>query len=480
MKKRTQETAVSRKAPVEKNQEIELEILSLGTNGEGIGRYKGFTVMVPGLLVGETATVLIVQVRSRFAYGKVKKIHHASKERITPKCPLDGKCGGCQIGHLSYEGQLSYKRQKVKDDLMRIGHFSEEEVEAVMAKQTLGMEKDQYLHYRNKAQFPVKMVDGKAEAGFYAPRSHRLLPTEDCRIQSETANELIQKIMDKVRESQMTVYDEETGKGLLRHILIRTADATGQVSVCFVINGKTIPNTPMWCDFMRDSGVTGFSLNINMDNTNVILGRETVSIYGSLYIEDKIDDLVFRISPASFYQVNSKQMHVLYHCALDMAGLTGEETVWDAYCGIGTISLCLAKKAKTVYGVEIVPDAIENAKENAKMNGMDHAHFYVGKAEEVIPRMYKEEGVAADVMVVDPPRSGCEKVLLDTFLQMAPQRIVYVSCDPATLARDLDILCHRHDNEDNRQTTYKLAKVQTVDLFPNTMHVESAVLLERV
>ncbi|MCF0136447.1 MAG: 23S rRNA (uracil(1939)-C(5))-methyltransferase RlmD [Lachnospiraceae bacterium] len=465
-----------KKAPVEKNQEIELEISGLGNNGEGIGRYKGFTIMVPGMLPGERGKVHIVQVRTRFAFGKMIKPERSSKDRIKPSCPLDGHCGGCQLGHMSYEAQLEYKRNKVKNDLVHIGHFSEESIELLMEKKTRGMDPSSFLHYRNKAQFPVRMVEDQAEAGFYAPRSHRLLPTVDCRIQSEKANELICRIMEEVRRTRLSVYDEESGYGLLRHVLIRTAQATGQVSVCFVINGKNLPGSGNWCRFMQDMGVTGFALNINVENTNVILGRETVPMYGELFIEDKIDELTFRISPASFYQVNSVQMRELYHCALDMAGLTGSETVWDAYCGTGTISLFLAQNAERVYGVEIVPDAIVNARENARINHIENAEFYTGKAEEVIPRLYREQGIRADVMVVDPPRAGCEKVLLDTFLQMQPERIVYVSCDPATLARDLDILCHGAAEGDK---SYKITEIRTVDMFPNTMHVETVVQLVR-
>lgn len=464
------------KIPVVKNQEIELEINDLGIHGEGIGRYKGFTVMVPGLLKGERAKVLIVQVRSNFAYGKVLKIEKESKDRIKPSCPLDGKCGGCQLGHLSYEAQLKFKHDKVMEDLCRIGHFPEEEIRSVMDENTIGMEEGKWKHYRNKAQFPVQMVNGKAEAGFYAQRSHRLMPTEDCRIQSEKANELIAAIMTFAREKQLSIYDEETGKGLLRHVLIRTAEATGQVSVCFVINGKTIPNVTDWTDFMRNQGVTGFSVNINREKTNVILGRETVSLFGSLHIEDKLDTLTFQISPAAFYQVNTAQMKVLYQNALDLAGLTGEEVVWDAYCGIGTISLFLARKAKKVYAVEIVPDAIENANENARLNGIENVEFFVGKAEDVIPEQYHQNGVKPDVMVVDPPRSGCEASLLETFRAMQPKRIVYVSCDPATLARDLDILCHASSETG---VSYQIEKVRTVDLFPNTIHVETVVLLSQ-
>ncbi len=467
--------------PVCKNDEIEMSFTDLGDKGEGIGRYKGFTVMVPGALPGEIAMVRIVQVRTRFAFGKLIKLIHRSPDRIVPSCPLDGKCGGCQLGHLSYESQLSYKRDKVKQVLTRIGHFTEEEIEAKLAESTLGMkdhgqEGAAYFHYRNKAQFPVQIVDGKAEAGFYAPRSHRLLPTEDCRIQSEKANELIHEIMNCVRDLSLSVYDEESGRGLLRHVLIRTSEATGEISVCFVINGKTIPNLDRWKDFMRTHEVTSFALNINTANTNVILGTQTVAVFGSMEIRDIIDGLTFRISPPAFYQVNARQMQVLYRKVLEFADLSGSETVWDAYCGIGTISLFLSRKAGHVYAVEIVPEAIENARVNAELNQITNVDFFVGKAEKVIPDLYENQGVSADVIVVDPPRAGCDEALLKTLRQMAPQKIVYVSCDPATLARDLDYLCHGSETDG---ATYTLAKAQTVDMFPNTSHVETVVQLSK-
>ena len=470
MKKQGKRVLVA--APVEKNQEILLTIDDLGSKGEGIGRYEGFTVFVEGALPTEVVWVRIVQVRKNFAFGKLMKVMEPSKDRVEPVCYLAGKCGGCQLCHFSYDGQLRFKREKVRQVLERIGHFSAEEIAKVLAENTLGMADENWLNYRNKAQFPIQMVDGQVQAGFYAPRSHRLLPVMDCKIQSQKANSLIKKIVEFMQKQKVSVYDEEKHEGLVRHVLIRDGYFSGQVSVCVVINGKKLPQGGLWIELMKDLEVDSFSININTEKSNVILGRETRLVYGTPYIEDKIGDLRFHISPASFYQVNPVQTAVLYGQALEMADLSGDEVVWDAYCGIGTISLFLAQKAKKVYGVEIVPAAIEDAKVNAQLNNMDNAEFYVGKAEEVIPSLYKEQGIRADVMVVDPPRAGCEEVLLRTFMDMAPEKIVYVSCDPATLARDLDILCH--------QGQYELKKVQPVDMFPNTGHVETVCLLSKV
>lgn len=457
-------------APVEKNQEIELHIEDMGSRGEGIGHYHGFAVFVEGALPNERVLVHIVQVRPHFAFGKIKKVLEPSMQRISPSCPLAGKCGGCQLSHLSYEGQLQYKREKVRGALTRIGHFSEEELAGVLAAQTLGMPQNIWGHYRNKAQFPVQMMaEGRLEAGFFAPRSHRLLPVYDCEIQSEKANELIAAIAGFMREHCISVYDEGKHTGQVRHVLIRTGYFTGQVSVCIVINARRLEQEAAWTALMQELGVTSFSVNINQERSNVILGKQTQLLFGMPYIEDRLGDLQFRISPVSFYQVNPLQTVRLYETALEMADLSGSEVVWDAYCGIGTISLFLARKAKKVYGVEIVPEAIQNAQVNAAVNQIENAEFFVGKAEEVIPDLYRAKGIRVDVMVVDPPRAGCEESLLRTFLEMAPQRIVYVSCDPATLARDLDLLCH--------EGGYKLEKVQPVDMFPQTGHVETVVML---
>lgn len=458
-------------APVEKNQEIMLTIKDWGSKGEGIGRYEGFTVFVEGALPGEVVWVRIVQVRKGFAFGKLMKVMEPSADRVKPACLLAGQCGGCQLCHVSYGGQLRFKRDKVRQALERIGHFSPEEVAAVLAENTLGMAEEGWMNYRNKAQFPIQIVDGQIQAGFYAPRSHRLLPVTDCKIQSKTANRLIQKIVTFMQENQISVYDEEKHEGLVRHVLIRVAYFTGQVSVCVVINGRKLPKIELWVQLMQDLKVDSFSININTEKSNVILGTETRLLYGTPYIEDQIGDLRFHISPTSFYQVNPVQTAVLYEKALEMADLSGDEIVWDAYCGIGTISLFLAQKAKKVYGVEVVPAAIEDARKNAQLNSMDNTEFFVGKAEEVIPSLYKEQGIRADVMVVDPPRAGCDEVLLRTLMEMAPKRIVYVSCDPATLARDFDILCH--------QGQYRLQKVQPTDMFPNSYHVETVALLQR-
>ncbi|MCI8633451.1 MAG: 23S rRNA (uracil(1939)-C(5))-methyltransferase RlmD, partial [Lachnospiraceae bacterium] len=464
------------KAPVEKNQDIELTIEDLGSRGEGIGRFQGFTVFVEGALPGETIQAHIVQVRPHFAFAKLSRLINASPERIEPSCPLAGKCGGCQLSHMSYQGQLKYKREKVKQVLERIGHFSAEEIERGLAKETFGMPQGCWQHYRNKAQFPVQKItqpQGRTiHAGFFAPRSHRLLPVYDCELQSEKANELIAEITEFMRAREVSVYDENTHQGQIRHVLIRSGYATGQISVCLVINGKRLEQEAEWTALMQRLQVSSFCVNFNQDRGNVILGKRTEVLFGTPYIEDHLGDLRFQISPASFYQVNPRQTACLYDTALALADLSGDEIVWDAYCGIGTISLFLAQKAKKVYGVEIVPEAIENAKINARLNQLENVEFYVGKAEEVIPALYKEKGIRADVMVVDPPRAGCEEALLRTILEMAPQKLIYISCDPATLARDLDLVCH--------QGNYHLEAVQSVDMFPQTAHVESIVLLSKL
>ncbi len=454
-------------APVVKNQEVVISIVDLGSKGEGIGRYENFPIFVEGALPGEEVRVKILQVRSSLAYGKILEILAVSPDRVESACPWAGKCGGCQLAHLSYDGQLRYKQNKIAQVLRRIGGFEDVEVPPLRGM-TGGWE-----HYRNKAQFPVQMVEEKATAGFYAPRSHRLLPVENCLIQSEIANKMIAKIMDFVRKQNISIYDEETHQGLLRHILVRDGRATGQISVCLVINGTRLPQQEAWLAFMQEQGVQSFSININREKGNVILGTKTVLVAGTMYIEDKIGELSFFISPQSFYQVNPVQTRVLYETALEMADLQGEETVIDAYCGIGTISLFLAQKAKKVYGVEIVEGAIRDAQYNAQHNGMNNAEFICGKAEEVIPALYRERGIRADVMVVDPPRAGCDEALLETMVQMAPERIVYVSCDPATLARDLNYLCHS-------KGAYELKKVQGVCMFPATAHVETVCLLSKL
>lgn len=452
-------------APVEKNRDIELEILSLGSKGEGIGRFEGFAIFVPGALPGERILAHIVQVKSGYAFGKLLRILEASPDRIEPRCPQAGKCGGCQLSHLSYEAQLRYKREKIGDVLKRIGRF-----EGVELPPVLGMTDP--LHYRNKAAYPVACTaDGPVTAGFYATHSHRILPADDCYLQKETANRLLPLIRGKACELMLPAYDEETHTGLLRHILIRSAEKTDECSVCFVLNGKKLPAADAWCRFFEEQGVTSFSINLNREKGNTILGSETVTLFGKPQITDELDGLLFEISPVSFYQVNPLQTEVLYRTALEFADLRGDETVIDAYCGIGTISLFLARRAGKVYGIEIVPEAIENARRNAERNGIRNAEFFVGASEDEMPKLV-EQGVRPDVVVVDPPRSGCDRKLLESICKVMPEKLVYVSCDPATLARDLDILCHEFG-------AYTLEKVQGVDMFPMTSHVETVVCLRR-
>ena len=450
--------------PVQKNQTIEIEIADLGNQGEGIGRYEDFTVFVEGALPGERVRVLLVKVKRRYGYAKLLKILQPSRERVAPLCQLAARCGGCQLSHLSYGGQLRYKQNRIAQALERIGGLS------VVVPPVLGMAEADRAYYRNKAQFPVRDGENGLTAGFFAPRSHRLIPVEGCQIQSRASHRLMPVILNFFRKKGIAAYDEGRHTGLVRHVLIREGYATGQVLVCVVINGTSLPHGREFVDLLRGEGVQSISVNRNRERTNVILGPETVTLWGNGYIEDRIGDLRFQISPVSFFQVNPIQTKVLYEIALEMAGLTGREIVWDAYCGIGSISLFLAQRAKRVYGVEIVPEAIADARRNAALNGMDNVEFYVGKAEDVIPEWHAKQGVRADVIVVDPPRAGCDRALLEAMVDMAPERIVYVSCDPGTLARDLGILCQELG-------AYRVERVQGVDMFPETVHVETVVML---
>lgn len=453
--------------PLQKNQIVELSIDDLGSKGEGIGHFEGLAVFIEGALPGEQVRALIIKVNASFAVGKLLEVLASSPDRVTPVCSFFPKCGGCQLMHLSYEGQLRYKAGKIANVLERIGHF-----DPAGDIPIIGMSPDEISGYRNKAQYPVQSIGGAVSYGFYAARSHRLVPVTECFIQSSEANTLIPKIVNFANSLGLSAYDEMTGKGLLRHVLIRESKLRGNCSVLFVINGSKLPKAALWADFMREEGVASFSVNQNTARDNVILGPKTETIFGEEYIEDSIGPVIFRISPLSFYQVNSVQTERLYAKALEFASLTGSETVLDAYCGIGTISLFLAQKAQKVYGVEVVPEAIENAKQNACENGFDNTDFRCGPAEDLMPAMFANEGIRPDVIVVDPPRAGCEKAFLDAVAEAAPDRMVYVSCDPATLARDLDYLCHE-------KQAFVLEKVCGVDMFPHTAHVETVVRLAR-
>lgn len=453
------------KLPVEKNQTYTMSITDIGTNGEGIGRIDGYTVFVEGALPEEVIKVLIVKTKKHFSYGKLLEILEPSPHRVTPACPVAAKCGGCQLQHLSYEGQLSFKTKKVKDHLERIGGFS-----GISVGYAKGMEEP--WRYRNKAQFPVGGKTGEPEIGFYAKRSHRIIDTPVCMLQNKINDQIVKIIRAFLTEYEIPLYDETIHRGLVRHILTRIGRRTGEIMVCLVVNGRKLPHCDVLVERLHEiEGMTSIVLNVNTAQTNVILGTEVHVLWGKETIRDYIGDVQFEISPLSFYQVNPLQTQVLYQTALDFAELEGNETVLDLYCGIGTISLFFAQKAKHVFGVEIVPEAIADAKRNAALNGMNNADFAVGAAEDVIPRLYEEKGITADVVVVDPPRKGCDSVLLDTIAAISPKKVVYVSCDSATLARDLAYLCPKG---------YTIEKVQVVDMFPHTVHVETVCLLSKL
>ena len=448
-----------------KNDLVTLEIEDCGIDGEGIGKADGFTVFVKDAVIGDTVTAKIIKAKKNYGYGRLMEVLKPSPYRVEPKCEFARQCGGCQLQALSYDQQLVFKTNKVKGHLERIGGFTDIPMEPI-----IGM--DELFHYRNKAQFPVgRNKEGKIVTGFYAGRTHNIIENRDCALGVAENKEVLDRVIAHMEKYGIEPYNEATGKGLVRHVLIRYGYFTKEVMVCLILNGNKIPKEEQLVKSLCEiPGMTSITINVNKKHSNVILGEEIRLLWGQEYITDRIGDISYQISPLSFYQVNPMQTQKLYAKALEYADLHGEETVWDLYCGIGTISLFLAQKAKFVRGVEIVPAAIENAKENAKLNGLENTEFFVGKAEEVLPREYKKNGVYADVIVVDPPRKGCDETLLETMIEMNPERIVYVSCDSATLARDLKYLCERG---------YELRKVCPVDQFGMTVHVETVVLLSQ-
>ena len=426
---------------MQKNDELILKIEDMGVDGAGIGKADGMTFFVKDAVIGDVVRAKVMKLKKTYGYARLMELLEASPDRVEPKCPYYRQCGGCQIQALSYEKQLEFKERKVRNNLERIGGFSEIPMEPIV-----GMEEP--YHYRNKAQFPVGTdKDGHIVTGFYAGRTHTIIPNRDCALGLPVNREILDLVIDFMEKYHVSAYDEKTGKGLVRHVLIRCGFTSKEKMVCLIINGKSLPHSEKLVEALRKiDGMTSISINCNTERTNVILGRKTVVLWGQEYITDQIGEISYEISPVSFYQVNPVQTEKLYGLALEYADLHGEETVWDLYCGIGTISLFLAQKAKQVYGVEIIPQAIENAKRNAVKNGIENAEFFVGKSEEVLPEFYEKEAAAgrkahADVIVVDPPRKGCDEKLLETIVKMAPDRVVYVSCDSATLARDLKILC---------------------------------------
>lgn len=469
-----------------KNDCVELTIEDIGVSGEGIGKVDGYTLFVKDTVIGDVVRVKIMKAKKNYGYARLMDIIKPSKDRVEPACPIARQCGGCQIQAMNYNAQLKYKQKLVKDNLLRISGLTEG-VDYEMCE-ILGM--DTPFRYRNKAQYPVgEDKDGNIVMGFYAGHTHSIIacPDDDCMLGHSDNAFILNAVKEWMKEYRVRAYNENIHKGTVRHVLVRTGYHTDEVMVCLVTKKmlrKEAADGLVKAIQKLKLNVASLVVNINKEDTNVILGKECITLYGRPYIEDYIGDIKFQISPLSFYQVNPKQTEVLYNKALEFAGLKGNESVWDMYCGIGTISLFLAKKAGKVYGVEIVPQAIEDAKNNAKINNIDNAEFFVGKAEEVVPEFYKKQtGVQSDndstdskeydmtrpdVVVVDPPRKGCDKKLLDTIVSMTPDRIVYVSCDSATLARDLKLLV---------EYGYKVEKVQPVDQFGNTVHVETVVKL---
>lgn len=465
---------------MEKNQEFTVLIEDMNEDGAGVGKLDGYIWFIKDTVIGDLVRAKAMKMKKSYGFARLMEVLEPSAGRVEPLCPVARQCGGCQLQAMSYEEQLKFKERKVLNNLMRIGKFSLDEIEMLPI---MGM--DEPWRYRNKAQFPFGWgkAAGRIVTGFYAGRTHDIIEQDDCLLGVEENQEILGIIKTFMEEKGIKPYDETAHKGLVRHVLIRKGFKTGELMVCLVLNGKSLTGGRKTDDAGNNQiekclvdrlcgvkGMTSISYSVNLEKTNVIMGKEIINLYGPGYITDYIGDVKYQISPLSFYQVNPVQTEKLYSTALEYAGLSGDEVVWDLYCGIGTISLFLAQKAKKVYGVEIVPEAIEDARRNAEINGMKNVEFFVGKAEEVLPEQYGKNGIHADVIVVDPPRKGCDTVCLDTILKMQPERVVYVSCDSATLARDLRYLA---------DGGYEVRKGRCCDMFPGTVHVETAVLLVR-
>ena len=472
---------------MKKNDRFILDIEDMGENGEGIGRLDGYIWFVKDAVIGDRIEASAMKMKKNFGFARLVRVIEPSACRVEEKCPVARRCGGCQMQAVAYEEQLRFKERKVYNNLKRIGGLSglllpeekgqenlkgteKKREETVRMEPIIGMEEP--WRYRNKAQFPFgRDKDGRIIAGFYAGRTHCIVENEDCLLGVEENREILDIIRNFMNEYKIEPYNEELHRGLVRHVLIRKGFRTGELMVCLILNGTELPKKEILVErLLKIAGMTSISFNINREKTNVILGKEIVNLYGPGYITDYIGNVKYRISPLSFYQVNPVQTERLYGTALEYAGLTGDETVWDLYCGIGTISLFLAQKAKQVYGVEIVPQAIDDARGNAEINGMENVEFFVGKAEEVLPEQYEKNQVYADVIVVDPPRKGCDEKCLETIVRMGPKKVVYVSCDSATLARDVKYLGEKG---------YEVKRVRCVDMFPQSGHVETVVLLSK-
>jgi len=479
MMKRNDKRAPQENLPVALHDIVECSVIGLSHEGEGVGRYEGFTLFVPGALPGERVKARVTEVKKRFGRAELLTVLEASPDRVAPPCAVYSRCGGCQLQHLDYAAQLGWKRQLVVDALSRIGKLTVASSDAsfrhlplsseVVVHPVIGM--DEPWRYRNKAQVPIgfDLEEGGLVGGFYEQGTHSIVEMDTCLIQHERNDDAVLKVKRIARELGIEAYDEKSHSGWLRHVVVKTSFASGDMMVVLIALTRETKGLEAFVSRIRSElpHVVSVMLNVNPDRTSAVFGRDTYKLAGVDVIYDSIGDIRFAISARSFYQVNPVQTEVLYRKALEYAALTGTETVIDAYCGIGTISLFLARAAAQVYGVELIPDAVEDARANARLNDIDNADFTVGRAEVVLPA-WRAEGIDADVIVVDPPRKGCDAALLDTLIAMRPERIVYVSCNPATLARDLAVL---------EAGGFRTVEVQPVDMFPHTGHVECSVLL---
>ena len=441
---------------IKKNDDIKLNIEDMTSEGAAVGHYGGIAVFVRGAVTGDEIIAHIIKTSKRYCIGIVKEIITPSPSRIESDCPVSDKCGGCAFRNMTYAEELRYKQSRVENAIKRIAHLDVPVKDIIAADKTDG--------YRNKAQYPVKTENGAFTAGFYAYKSHRIIPCSECKLQPKEFTEILNVFKKWAEKNGITSYDENTGSGLLRHIYLRKAEKTGELMVCAVINGESLPDEKFLIDELKkNENVKSVCVNINRADTNVILSEETKTVWGRDTIMDKLLGKRFEISPNSFYQVNRSQCEKLYTVAGEYAALTGSETVVDLYCGIGTIGLTLSDKAKRLFGIEIVPQAVENARLNAKLNEVDNAEYFCGDAFSGANELEKR-GITPDVIILDPPRKGCQRELLELIAKMAPKRIVYVSCDSATLARDLEIL---------DGLGYKAKEVTPVDMFPRTPHCEA-------
>lgn len=459
-----------------KNEVFRVAIEDISEDGAGIGKAEGFTWFIKDAVIGDVVEAKVMKKKKNYGFARLVRVITPSPDRVEPKCPVAIVCGGCQLQTMDYAAQLRFKEKKIYGHLKRIGGVEElvlpgeGGMHGVEMEPMVGMEN--LWRYRNKAQFPCgRNKEGKIIFGFYAGRTHAIIEQKDCLLGIEENAVILEIIREFMEDYGIEPYSEQEHRGLVRHVLIRKGFKTGELMVCLVINGEKLAHEKELVERLRKiKGMTSVSCNINRERTNVILGEKMVNLFGPGYITDFIGEIRYRISPQSFYQVNPRQTEKLYRTALDYAGLTGEETVWDLYCGIGTISLFLAQKAKKVYGVEIIPAAVADARENARMNGIVNVEFFTGRAEIVLPEQYEKNGIYADVIVVDPPRKGCDKACLDTIIKMEPEKVVYISCDCATLARDVKYLGERG---------YKVRRVRGIDQFGQCVHVETVVAIQR-